>query len=73
MLTKRTVDLADASTCPIESVQGHVTLHPMLRHCKMYIIPDIYNSLAGEILRINLLSMQVDSKEHLKKLSVTTV
>ena len=39
----------------------------------MYIIPDIYNSLAGEILRINLLSMQVDSKEHLKKLSVTTV
>ena len=49
MLTKRTVDLADASTCPIESVQGHVTLHPMLRHCKMYIIPDkeIQFSLEG--------------------------
>ena len=40
MLAKRTVDLADASTCPIESVQGHVTLHPVLKHCKMYIIPD---------------------------------
>ena len=34
----------------------------------MYIIPDIYNALAGEILRINLLSMQADSKEHFKKI-----